>query len=181
MKISIISSSTRNGRVSHRIALALEKAINSTGNEVSIVDLNEVNLPPFEERINILEKPDPKLLDLKEELMKTEAFLFLTPEYNGGISSGLKNFIDVFAKDPFKHKAVGVVTGSAGAMGGIRAAYQLQQTVLSIHGFPHPSMLTVGKMAEALDEKGNIISDSYAKKQAEFLEDFLDFAKKLKP
>ena len=181
MKISIISSSTRSGRISHRIALALEKAINSKGNEVNIVDLNEVNLPPFEERINIQENPDPKLLELKEELMKTEAFLFLTPEYNGAISSGLKNFIDVFAKDPFTHKAIGVVTGSTGAMGGIRAAYQLQQTVLSIHGFPHPSMLTVSKMAEALDEQGNIISDTYAKKQAAFLETFLDFAEKLKP
>lgn len=179
MKISIISSSTRSGRVSHRIALALEKAIKGLGHEVNLVDLNEVKLPPFEERVNMLETPDPKLIELKEELMKTEAFLFLTPEYNGGISSGLKNFIDVFAKDPFTHKAIGVVTGSAGAMGGIRAAYQLQQTVLSIHGFPHPSMLTVSKMSEVLDENGNIISDSYAKKQAAFLETFLSFAEKL--
>ena len=181
MKINIISSSTRIGRISHRIALALEKAINNLGHEVAIIDLNEVNLPPFEERIHILENPEPKLIALKEELAKTEAFIFLTPEYNGAISSGLKNFIDVYAKDPFKHKAIGVATGSTGAMGGIRAAYQLQQSVLSIHGFPHPSMLTVGKMDQVLDEKGNILSDAYAKQQKAFVENFLNFAEKLKP
>ncbi len=181
MKINIISSSTRKGRISHRIAIALERAIHNQGHEVAIIDLSEIQLPPFEERINLLENPDPKHLALKEELAKTEAFIFLTPEYNGAISSGLKNFIDVYAKDPFKHKAIGVATGSTGAMGGIRAAYQLQQSVLSIHGFPHPSMLTVSKMDQVIDEEGHIISDAYAKQQEAFLENFLSFAEKLKP
>jgi NAD(P)H-dependent FMN reductase len=111
--------------------------------------------------------------------MATEAFLFLSPEYNGAISSGLKNFIDLFAKAPFNHKAIGVITATVGAAGGIRAAYQLQQTILSIHGFPHPTMLTVAKMDQVLDEGGLILSEAYAKKQEQFLNHFLDFAQKL--
>jgi NAD(P)H-dependent FMN reductase len=179
MKISIISSSTRTGRISHRIALALQKAILLSGHEVKLVDLAAISLPPFEERIDFQKNPEPELLTLKEDLMKTDAFLFLSPEYNGAISSGLKNFIDVYAKAPFTHKAIGVVTGSTGAMGGIRAAYQLQQTILSIHGFPHPNMLTVGKMDQVLDEEGKILSAAYAENQQTFLKAFLDFAEKL--
>jgi azobenzene reductase len=179
MKISIISSSTRKGRISHRVALALEKAILAANHEVKIIDLAAIALPPFEERIDFLENPAPHLLELKKELMATEAFLFLSPEYNGAISSGLKNFIDLFAKAPFNHKAIGVVTATVGAAGGIRAAYQLQQTILSIHGFPHPTMLTVAKMDQVLDEGGLILSEAYAKKQEQFLNHFLDFAQKL--
>jgi NAD(P)H-dependent FMN reductase len=179
MKISIISSSTRKGRISHRVALSLEKAILSTEHEVTIVDLAALALPPFEERIDFLENPAPQLLELKEALLATEAFLFLSPEYNGAISSGLKNFIDLFAKAPFSHKPIGVVTASVGAAGGIRAAYQLQQTILSIHGFPHPSMLTVAKMDQVLGEDGTILSEDYAKKQEQFLSHFLEFAQKL--
>lgn len=50
MRIAIISDSTRPGRLSNRIALALEKQILASGNEASIIDWVELRLPPFEER-----------------------------------------------------------------------------------------------------------------------------------
>ena len=59
MNIKIVSGSTRIGRNSHRVALALNNKITALGIESSIVDLNEINLPPFEERLSFLpEKPE---------------------------------------------------------------------------------------------------------------------------
>jgi NAD(P)H-dependent FMN reductase len=179
MKISIVSSSTRRGRISHRIALALEQAITEKGHQVEVIDLAELALPPFEERFALLENPSAELQDLNQKLIATEAFIFLSPEYNGAISSGLKNFIDLFAKDPFSAKPIGVATGSTGAMGGVRAAYQLQQNILTINAFPHPRMLMVGKMDQVIDEKGTIVDPSYGRSQDGFLSAFLDFAQRL--
>ncbi|WP_421754124.1 NADPH-dependent FMN reductase [Croceimicrobium sp.] len=179
MNISIVSSSTRTGRISHRIALALQQDLEQRGQEVNLIDLAAINLPPFEERLSRLETAPAELTELNETLMATDAFIFLSPEYNGAISSGLKNFIDVFAKDPFMHKPIGVATGSTGSMGGIRAAYQLQQNILTCHGFPHPQMLTVGNMDKVIDPDGFIVDEPYRSKQSKFLDLFLVFADKL--
>lgn len=179
MKIRIVSASTRRNRISHRIALALHQELKERGEDSGIIDLKDWQLPPFEERIDRLENPSERLLELKAELLATEAFIFLSPEYNGAIASGLKNFIDLYAKEPFMHKAIGVATGSTGAMGGIRAAYQLQQNILTIHGFPHPRMLTVGRMHEVLNEEGHIVDEAYGQSQSRFLDLFLDFVQRL--
>ena len=76
------------------------------------------------------------------------------------------------------HKPIGVATGSTGAMGGIRAAYQLQQNILTIHGLPHPRMLTVGRMHEVLNEDGEVLEEAFGNTQAKFLDLFLDFAQR---
>jgi hypothetical protein len=68
----------------------------------------------------------------------SDGIIFLTPKYNGSFSSDLKNFIDVFAKEGFLGKPIGVATGSTGAMGGVRAANQLQQVILSLFAYPQP-------------------------------------------
>lgn len=178
MKITIVSSSTRNGRISHRIALALQNSIQSSEINCTVIDICDLNLPAFEERLSYLENPKPQLTSANEILKDSDGLIFLTPEYNGAISSGLKNFIDVFAKDAFEGKPIGVATGSVGAMGGIRAAYQLQQTILSISAYPIPQMLTVGKMDKVLDEQGNIIDEKFSISIKRFLEAYLGFVKK---
>jgi NAD(P)H-dependent FMN reductase len=74
----------------------------------------ELQLPAFHERLSFLENPKKELVDVQQRLEDSGAFIFVTPEYNGGILSELKNFIDVFAKKPFDGKPIGVATGSTG-------------------------------------------------------------------
>lgn len=179
MKITIVSSSTRTGRLSPRVALALKVAIEKTDNSAQIIDLSEINLPIFEERLAYLDSPNDGLKAVSDTLQASDGFIFLTPEYNGSISSGMKNFIDVFAKDPFNGKPIGVATASTGAMGGIRAAYQLQQIILSIFGYPIPQMLTVGNMDKVLDENGVVLEASFQKRLDGFLEAYLEFVRKI--
>lgn len=179
MKIIIVSSSTRKGRLSNRVALALQKNIIQKGQEAEILDLLELDLPTFEGTLSSLDDPTGKFAATAEQLKAADGLIFLTPEYNGAISSGLKNFIDVFAKDPFAGKPIGVATASTGILGGIRAAYQLQQSILSIFGYPIPQMLTVGEMDKNLDEQGEVIQVSFQPKLDRFLEAYLDFVKKI--
>lgn len=179
MNITIVSSSTREGRISPRIAIALERSITAKGHKATILDLAELNLPPFDERLSHLENPTDGMKNAHALLSSSDGFIFLTPEYNGAISSGLKNFIDVFAKDPFNHKPIGVATGSTGDMGGIRAAYQLQQSILSIYAYPIPEMLMVSHMDKMLDENGNVTDDHFQPKLDKFVAAYVGFAEKV--
>ena len=179
MKIAIVSSSTRNGRVSHRIALALEKQIVRVGHEAKVIDLLEVELPRFSERYAFLPEKPKKWEETMDTLLESDGIIFLTPEYNGSFSSGLKNFIDVFAKEGFQGKPVGVATGSTGAMGGMRAAAQLQQVILSLLAYPQPQMLTVGEMQNRFDEEGEISDEEFRPRFIGYVNQFVEFCTKI--
>jgi NAD(P)H-dependent FMN reductase len=175
MKITIISSSTRTGRVSHRIALALAKQIEKIGHQAAIIDLLELDLPRFEERYPKVEEKPEKWEPTMELLLASDGLIFLTPEYNGSFSSGLKNFIDVFAKQGFREKPIAVATGSSGKQGGIRAAYQLQQVILSLFAFPLPRMLTVGEMQDKFNAEGELIDEDFRDSFEGFVNKFINF------
>ena len=112
-------------------------------------------------------------------LKKSDGIIFLTPEYNGSFSSGLKNFIDVFAKEGFRGKPIGVATGSAGSMGGVRAAYQVQQVILSLFAYPQPQMLMVAEMQKKFSDSGEIIDSDYKTQFEDFVKKFIAFSKKI--
>jgi NAD(P)H-dependent FMN reductase len=179
MKITIISSSTRKGRVSHRIALALEKQIARVGHEARVIDLLELELPRFSERYSYMPEKPQSWKETMDTLLGSDGIIFLTPEYNGSFSSGLKNFIDVFAKKGFRGKPIGVATGSTGTMGGMRAAYQLQQVILSLFAYPQPQMLTVGEMQDRFDETGEITDEEFRPRFESYVNQFVEFCAKL--
>jgi NAD(P)H-dependent FMN reductase len=176
MQITIISSSVREGRTSHRVALALKSAIKPLGHEAIIIDLKELSLPPFSERLAFMKDKPDKLVATSEILKKSNAIIFVTPEYNGSIPSSLKNFIDVFGKAEFAGKPMGVATASNGIMGGVRAAYQLQQIILALQAYPQPQMLLTLEVTKQLNEQGELINPAFQTKLDLFVNSFLGFA-----
>lgn len=179
MKITIVSGSTREGRKSHRVALALEKSLTALDHHVEILDLKVLALEPFVERLQFLSEKPHNLVKISETLQHSDGIIFLTPEYNGSISSAMKNFIDTFGRAEYARKPIGVATASTGMMGGMRAAAQLQQIILAIQGYPLPQMLLSGEVDKNLDEEGNIINPAYETKLSNFVEAYLTFVGKL--
>jgi NAD(P)H-dependent FMN reductase len=178
MYISIISGSTREGRNSHRVALALANALQARDVAHGIIDLKELNMPPFSERLQFLKNPAENLLAAAKQLQNSTALIFVTPEYNGGISAALKQFIDLLGKAEFAGKPIGVATVSLGIMGGVRAAYQLQQTILALQAYPQPQMLLVPEVTKQLDEQGGIVNPGFLQKLDAFVASFTAFATK---
>lgn len=178
MKIQIISGSTRIGRASHRVALALNEKLLSLGIDCSIVDLKELGLPLFEERLSFLRNKPQHFETISNELLNSIGFIFVTPEYNGGISASLKNFIDTFGRPEFAGKPIAVASVSSGNLGGIRAAMSLQQLILAIQAYPQPQMLTVGNVEEQLNPLGEIINPGFEKQLDSFVDAFIGFTKR---
>ena len=116
MKFGIILGSTREGRVSPQVGEYI-KEIASTreGHEFEIVDVKEFNLPFMGTA-----EANPKWNAKIDEL---DGYIFITQEYNHGLTAPLKNAIDS-ARPEFFNKAAGIV--SYGSGGGIRAAEQLR-------------------------------------------------------
>lgn len=174
MHISILSGSTRINRQSHRAALALEKAIRREGaHTVEILDLAEYQFPMLEEVLHRHPNPPAGLADFADRVRHSDAFLLVSPEYNGSYTAALKNAVDYLKEREFAQKAIGVVSVSTGMLGGIRAALAMQQLVLGLGGFALPQMLTVGQVQQRFDEEGELLEPAFEKNIQSFLGAFL--------
>jgi len=173
MHISILSGSTRLNRQSHRVALALESIINRQGiHTAGVLDLARYDFPMMEEVLHRHPNPPAGLADFAAEVRHSDAFIFVSPEYNGSYTAGLKNAIDYLKEREFAGKVIGVASVTAGMLGGIRAALAMQQLVLGIAGYALPQMLTVGQVSQRFDAEGNVLDPLFEKNIDNFLGHF---------
>lgn len=176
-KLVIISSSVRIGRKSHRVSKYFEKFIHDQNLAVvEIVDLKALNLPVEEERIIYQPSPSEQCKMFSEKIKFANGIIVVTPEYNGGYPSSIRNAIDLLVTEWF-HKPIGLVTVSDGSFGGVNCASLLQNVFLRIKAVPIPATFSVPKVQESFDEQGipkDVITTD--KRALLFLKELLWFA-----
>jgi NAD(P)H-dependent FMN reductase len=127
-KIGIIIGSTRNGRVTDRLATWVAEEVKK-GADVEVVDLKDYQLPFFEEaispRYNPERAPEGAVKKWLEKVAELDGYVLVTPEYNRATSGVLKNALDFLAYE-MEQKPVALVghgtTGGAQAVGNLRNA-----------------------------------------------------------
>jgi NAD(P)H-dependent FMN reductase len=153
--ISIISSSVRTGRNSHRVALYFKKYLEETKLATAeILDLHAYNFPLFDERLRFQKTPLPSVLEFTEKIKSSEGVLIVTPEYNGGYPASLKNVVDLLY-DEWHRKPIAISTVSDGIFGGTQVITSLQFSLWKIRAWTVPAMFPVPKVHDTFDENGN--------------------------
>jgi chromate reductase, NAD(P)H dehydrogenase (quinone) len=121
--------------------------------------------------------PPADWVSFRETIQKSDAVLFVTPEYNRSIPGVLKNAIDVgsrpYGKSSFNGKPVGIVANSPGPLGGIAAALHLKQLLPGISGpvLQQPEIYLNG-VGDAFDDKGNLIKEPLEKVLKQYIDAF---------
>jgi NAD(P)H-dependent FMN reductase len=133
MKLTIVLASVREGRAGEAIAQWFVTRAKEHGKfDVELADLKELNLP-------LLNEPDhPRLKKYIHESTKrwsaivggSDAFVFVTPEYNYTIPPALVNALDTVYHE-WTYKPVGFVS-YGGVSGGMRS---VQTGKLMVTGF----------------------------------------------
>jgi NAD(P)H-dependent FMN reductase len=132
MRIAIILGSTRPNRNGEAVAQwVYEHARKRKDADFELVDIRDFDLPLLDEPI------PPSQGKYSHEHTKRwaaavasfDAYVFVAPEYNHGISGALKNAID-FVYAEWNNKAAGFV--SYGSAGGVRAVEQLRQVMAEL-------------------------------------------------
>lgn len=178
MRIEIVSGSPRVNSVTRRVALFLQEHLKENSeHEIDLIDLREHELPMVQKVIATVSEAPIEHRDLAERMFAADAFIIVTPEYNGSYSPAMQNMFDHFPKQ--HHKAFGLVTASPGALGGMRAAMQLQQFVMALFGVPSPYMLITPAVDKKFDAEGNLTDPSFQKSIDTFVKEFLWLAEKV--
>jgi NAD(P)H-dependent FMN reductase len=151
--LRIIIGSTRPGRVGPSVAAWItERAIEHGGFDVQVTDLAELNLP-------MLDEPNhPRLKKYVHQHTKdwsalveaSDAFIFVTPEYNYGFNAAVKNAID-YLHSEWQRKPAGIVS-YGGVAAGTRATQMLKQVLTAVKIMPVPESVNIPFVAQHLDE-----------------------------
>jgi len=128
-----ISGSLRKASFSTEILRVLAKE-SAPAIHVHLVTLEEI--PPYNEDLDT-GTGVPAVNALKRLISASDGVLISTPEYNRGIPGVLKNALDWLSRPVlescFKDKPVSIISSSKAFTGGVRAQYQLRETLISMH------------------------------------------------
>jgi NAD(P)H-dependent FMN reductase len=178
MNIEIISGSPRTNSVTSRVAVFLHNLLHSNAqHSVGLLDMRSYVLPFVQ---NVWGKPEQvpeEWKPLADRMFAADAFVIVSPEYNGGYSPALKNLFDHFPKQ--SRKAFGIVTASPGSQGGMRAAQQLFLMTTALFGIPSPQQLIVPEVDKKFDEQGNLSDSGFQKNVDLFVKEYLWLAESL--
>src|SRR5450432_1598506 len=151
-KLSVVIGSTRPGRVGLPVGQwFFERAKSHGAFDVELVDLKDLNLPLIDE------PKHPRLLAYEHEHTKawsaivkaSDAFVFVTPEYNYSTAPALLNALDYLFHE-WAYKPAGFVS-YGGVSGGIRSVQMVKQPLSALKVVPIPEAVTIPFFAQLMD------------------------------
>jgi|SRR5690606_31797177 len=172
MNIAMLLGSVRQGRQSQKVAHYLRTLIADRSVQPDLIDLAEYQLPIYGSENG---EDKPAVTQIGARLDRADALVIITPEYHGSFPGALKNALDFFWPE-FQRKPIGVVAVSAGKFGGINAANQLQQVILSLGGVALPVKMLVSEVHDAFDTDGSPRDARLPERAGKFLDEFLWYA-----
>lgn len=172
--LTIVIGSTRPGRVGPKFATWFRSlAIAHDGFDVELVDLAELNLPFLDEPSHprLRQYVHQHTIDWSRTVERSDAFVFVTPEYNFGYSAALKNAIDYLSQE-WADKAVGFVS-YGGVAGGTRAVQQLKQVVTALKMIPVAESVNLPFFTQFIDDSGTVQPNDVMTRSADAMLDEL--------
>lgn len=182
MKLTIILTSTRPGRVGkpvadwfHRHALA-----HPAGFDIGFADLAEINLP-------MLDEPNhPAMQKYAHEHTKrwsqivdgSDAFIFVLPEYNYSPPAPFVNAVDYLYKE-WNYKPAGFVS-YGGISGGIRSTETAKHILTTLEMVPVKQQVMIPMVAQHLEDGSFVPNKIHEQSAQALLEATARWAKALK-
>lgn len=177
--VAVIVGSLRKASYSRMVATALMECAPASL-RCRIVEIGD--LPVYNEDMD--PHPPASFTQLREDVQKADAILFVTPEYNRSIPGCLKNAVDVASRPQGKNlwdgKPAGVVSVTPYKLGAFGANHALRQTFvfLNMLVMQQPEAY-IGGVANLFGDDGQLKSDETRKFLTKFMTSFAGWIAKI--
>lgn len=182
MKLTIIITSTRPGRVGKAVAdwfagYAREQAPHL---DVEVADLKEIDLPLYDEpRHPMLQDYEHAHTQRWSQIVEqSDAFVFVLPEYNHTAPPSFLNALNYLYKE-WNYKPAGFVS-YGGISGGIRAVETAKHTLSTMEMVPVKQQVLIPMVGEYLADGVFTPSDMHSQSAQTLLETIARWSKALK-
>lgn len=160
-RILVFYGSYRSDRLGIRLASFIVKGLQKRCETPVLIDAKAVGLPMLDRMYKEYPKGEapPAMEDLAGKIRSADAFIFVTGEYNWGVQPGLKNLTDHFLEEWFWRPAA-IASYSAGRLAGARSNSAWHGTLSEMGMVVISSTVTVGPIAQTLNEAGEPIGEA---------------------
>lgn len=172
--IPLILGTARQGRMSEHVArFVLSEMKKRPEIETELIDIRELKMS-LQDAGETMKDPA-----FAQKMVRCDAIVIVTPEYNHGYPGLLKHALDMCLEE-YIHKAVAICGVSAGSFGGTRVIEQLVQVVRELGLAVTFTDLNFGPVGKAFDEGGKLREEKYVGKVAKFLNELVWMARVLR-
>lgn len=182
-QLLVFAASLRRESFNRRLASIANGLLRDAGARTELVPFAEFAVPAYDGDLETSGGIPPGAHALRTRLEACDAFVIVSPEYNGSVPGTLKNLIDWtsrFRPQPFaQHRAL-LLSASPSRYGGNRGLWALRVPleVLGVHVFP--DMFSLAGAHEAFNDEG--LADSAANDRLQALaRDFLALLRSFNP
>src|SRR6201987_5899966 len=159
-RILVFYGSYRSNRMGIRLAHFVVERLRGRGDDVELIDAMAVGLPMLDRMYKEFPKGEApaRLEKLAGQIREADGFVFITGEYNWGLTPGLKNLTDHFLEEWFWRPAA-IASYSAGRFAGARAATAWHGTLSEMGMVVVSSTISAGPIAQTLSAEGQPIGE----------------------
>lgn len=139
------------------------------------------NLPHYDEDLDTEDLSNEWVNKLRASVADADALLFVTPEYNAGLPSFIKNAVDWVSRPretaAIKGKPSAAISASTAQYGGVWAQDQLRKAITIAGGRVIDAEFAVAKAHEVIDEHGDVLHAEREEELAAILETLVEEAR----
>ena len=163
MNICIISGSARTNNNTIRVAKAIAQGMESLGHTTSLIDFVAYDIPLINQGNIDAEQLTPFQQALTQGMLRANAIIIITPEYNWSTTTEILNWLHRFGDRKFAalfHEKVFATVGVSTGKGGKAPALHLHSVLNKIISFTDLDSIVSAKIFEShftkevLDENG---------------------------
>lgn len=161
--ITIIACTNRFDSNSRAIATHYSNALQSlTNDRVELLDLADIPMTSYTNDMYDVNALSDQLIGIQDEMIRpAEKFIFIVPEYNGGMPGVLKLFIDALSlresNESFDMKKACLTGVSSGRAGNLRGMEHLTGVLNYLNVVVFPNRLPISGIEKLVDPTGNLI------------------------
>lgn len=188
IKVLAFAGSGRKDSVNKKVVALAVKGAEEAGAQVTLVNLEDFDMPIFNEDWETEHGMPADAQAFKELLISHDGFLISSPEYNSSYSSLFKNAIDWASRQTgeeppmaaYRGKVAAIMAASPGALGGMRVLVVLRMLMENLGTMVLPTQKAVGGAFKLFDQQGKITDEKTEKALKKLGSDLVHTLSKLK-
>jgi NAD(P)H-dependent FMN reductase len=183
VRVLVVAASLRQGSLNDRLASLAARVAGQKGGVVERATMEEFDCPSYDQDVESDGGPPPGAHRLRECLLKADAFIIASPEYNASMPGVLKNAIDWasrFRPQPFNGRQGLLLSASPSMIGGNRGLWALRIPLEHLGARVYPDMFSLAQAHEAFADDGRLTNAVLQQRFESTIECFLDLVEAAK-
>jgi len=181
--VLVFGASLRKKSLNDRLAELAANTIDQRGWRVELATLADFACPSYDADIETEEGIAEGAERLRDRLVKVDAFVIASPEYNASMPGALKNVIDWTSRikpQPFNGKQCLLMSASPAMSGGNRGLWSLRVPLEHLGTRVYPDMFSLAEAHLAMASDGKIKNEVLQRRFDTTIECFMDLVEAAK-